>query len=275
MIKHALACAVGLMSQVALAADFSDTVLAYRYGEAFTEPARPDHISKHILTLGHLSGGSTGLHLVSLEGRYSDGKDPKKGSSDGATEYLVTYRWQLPAALVLDKPLAAGPVRDVALGVGLDWTTKNTLFAPQKRALMLGPVIKFSVPGYLDLGVLWYSERNHKGIPFTPHPNHRFDGTWLINVMWGIPFQVGRTPAVFQGLFNRLGDKGLDFNDRPSAGETLLRTNVLFDLGQALGYGKRRFMAGIGYEWWRNKYGTPAGVGTFTRTPTLNLETHF
>jgi hypothetical protein len=93
--------------------------------------------------------------------------------------------------------------------------------------------------------------------------------------MWGIPFQAGNTAATFQGLFNRLGDKGLDFNNLPTAGETLLRTSVMFDIGQTMGLGKRRFLVGVGYEWWQNKYGTPPSVGSFTRTPTLNMELHF
>lgn len=259
----------------ALAADFSDTSLAYRYGTGFTEPARPQEITKNIPTLAHLNSGPTGIHFLSLEGRYSDSHDPAKNSSDGATEYLLNYRWQLPSARVFGQPLAFGPVRDLGLLAGFDLTTKNTLFAPRKRAWMAGPVIKFDVPGFLDLGLLYYKERNHKGIPRTPQPDTEFDGTWMINVMWGIPFQLASVPLVFQGLFNRIGEKGLDFNYQPTTGETLLRTALMVDVGQSFGLPKNGLMAGVGYEWWKNKYGTPAGIGTHTRTPTFNLEMHF
>lgn len=264
----------GLSSSV-LATDFSDTTLAYRYGDGFTEPAKAHDIAKNILTLTHLDNGRTGIHFLSLEGRYSDHYDPAKNSSDGAVEYLFNYRYQLPAGRILDKPLAFGPVRDVALMAGIDLTTKDTLFAPRKRAWMFGPMLKFDVPGFLDIGLLYYKERNHKGIPFTPRPDTEFDGTWMLNAMWGIPFQLGATSAVFQGLFNRLGEKGKDFNYQPTAGETLLRTSVMFDVGQPFDQAKKIFMAGIGYEWWENKYGTPPGIGTHTKTPTLNFEAHF
>lgn len=257
------------------AVDFSDTVLAYRYGERFTEPSRPHDISKDILTLTHVNSGWSGLHLLNLEGRYSDHNDPKKGSTDGATEYLLNYRYQLAAARVAEQPLTFGPVRDMALMAGIDLTTKNTLFAPRKKAWMLGPVLKFDVPGFLDLGLLYYKERNHKGIPGTPDPYHSFDGTWMLNAMWGIPFQLGSASAEFNGLFNFLGDKGRDFNDKPTAKETLLRTNLMLDVGQTLGLQKKVFMAGVGYEYWKNKYGTPPGTGTFTKTPTINVATHF
>lgn len=259
----------------ASAADFSDLALAYRYGSGFTEPNRPKEIVKHIPTLSYLNSNRTGIHFASLEGRFSDREDPAKNTTDGAAEYLFNYRWQLPAGRVLDRPLAFGPVRDLGVLAGIDLTHKNTLFAPRKRAWMLGPVVKLDVPGYLDIGLLYYKERNHKGIPGTPRPETEFDGTWLLNITWGIPFQAGPLPAVFQGLFNRLGDKGDDFNYRPTAGETLLRTAVLFDIGQGLGLGGKRLMAGLGYEWWKNKYGTPAGIGTHTRTPTLNVAMHF
>lgn len=264
-----------MWSPAVRAADFSDTALAFRYGSNFTEPARPQDIGKNILTLTHVDNGRTGLHVLSLEGRYSDRADPAKNSTGGATEYLFNYRYQLAAARVLDQPLAFGPVGDMALMAGIDLTTKDTLFAPRKRAWVLGPVLKFDVPGFLDLALLHYRERNHKGIPGTPHPDHSFEGTWMVNVMWGVPFRLGSTSAVFNGMFNRLGEKGKDFNDIPSVGETLLRINVMVDLGQTFGLGKKTLMAGVGYEWWKNKYGTPAGIGTHTRTPTLHVETHF
>jgi nucleoside-specific outer membrane channel protein Tsx len=260
---------------LAFAADFNDTALTYRVGDRFTEPNRPEPITKHIPTLSHLNSGRTGVHFLSLEGRFSSNEDPKKNSTAGASEYLLTYRWQLPAGRLLDRPLALGPVRDVGLLAGIDLTKKDTLFAPRKRAWMLGPVIQLDVPGRLDIGLLHYREHNHKGIPGTPHPDIEFDGTWLLNATWAIPFHAGPLPAVFQGLLNRLGEKGKDFNDRPTTGETLLRTAVMFDVGQSMSSSPKRFMAGIGYEWWKNKYGTPPGVGTHTKTPTLHLETHF
>ncbi|MGE5469389.1 MAG: nucleoside-binding protein [Bacteroidota bacterium] len=259
----------------AQSADFSDTVVAYRYGSQFTEPAIAHDIAKNILTVNHLASGWTGLHILSLEGRYSDHYDPAKNSSDGASEYLFNYRYQLAAGRLLDQPLAVGPVRDFALLAGIDLTTKDTLFAPRKRAWMFGPVVKFAVPGFLDIGLLYYKERNHKGIPLTPHPDTEFAGTWMLSATWGIPFEMASRGMIFQGLFNRIGEKGSDFNDRPTVGETLLRTSLMTDVGQTLGLAAPQLRVGVGYEWWKNKYGTPSGVGTHTRTPTLNLEAHF
>ena len=147
-------------------------------------------------------------------------------------------------------------------------------------AICSGLSAAVSAPGagaadFSDTMLAYYKERNHKGIPGTPHPDHAFDGTWMLNAIWGIPVQLGSMAATFNGLFNRLGDKGRDFNDKPTAKETLLRTNLMLDVGQALGLRKNVFMAGVGYEWWKNKYGTPLGIGTHTRTPTVHMATHF
>ena len=253
----------------------SESSLAYRYGSHFTEPARPDDITKNIITLNHLRNSDTGIHFLSLEGRFSDENDPAKNSTAGAREYLAFYRYQLPAGKVLDQPISLGPIRDLAFMVGADLTDKNTQFAPQKRALLAGPVIKFDVPGFLDVGLLSYQEQNHKGIPHTPHPNLTFDNTWMLSATWGIPVSSGKTPAVFQGLFNRLGAKGNDFNNHPTAAETLLRTSLMFDISQSVGLPRKKLFIGVGYEWWQNKYGNPTGMGTSTRTATFNCETFF
>lgn len=258
----------------AIAADFSQTLVDYRYGREFTEPAHPNDIGKHIFTLTHVRDGNYGKHLFALESRVSDHNDLAKDGS-GATEYLFTYRWQLTAARVTGTPIAFGPVRDLALVAGIDRTTKDTLFAPRKRAWLIGPTIKFDVPGFLDIGLLYYQENNHKGIPGTPHPDISFEGTWLLNANWRIPVSVGPANAIFQGMWLRVGEKGTDFNDVQTAGETLLRTNLLFDIGPAFSVGKGQLLAGVGYEWWKNKFGTPAGMGTHTRTPTVNLELAF
>lgn len=258
----------------AIAADFSQTLVDYRYGREFTEPAHPNDIAKHIFTLTHVRDGAYGKHLLALESRVSDRNDLARDGS-GAHEYLLTYRWQLTKAHATGTAAAFGPVRDLALVAGIDLTTKDTLFDPRKQAWLLGPAIKFDVPGFLDLALLYYREDNHKGIPGTPHPDISFDGTWLLNASWRIPLRLAATGAVFQGLWLRVGEKGTDFNDLPTAGETLLRSNLLFDVGPAFNVGKGQLLAGVGYEWWKNKFGTPAGIGTHTRTPTVNLELVF
>jgi hypothetical protein len=69
--------------------------------------------------------------------------------------------------------------------------------------------------------------------------------------------------------------RGVDYVGNPVAEETLMRTYLLADVGQAWGGSPGRVFAGLGYEFWRNKYGARGVPGTDTDAPTLHLEFHF
>ncbi|MDN0083125.1 hypothetical protein QU487_10220 [Crenobacter sp. SG2305] len=58
--------------------------------------------------------------------------------------------------------------------------------------------------------------------------------------------------------------------------ETLVHAGLLVDVGQ-LAFGKKEtFFAGVGYEYWRNKFGNSSAdtPGTKANTPFVNLELH-
>lgn len=270
-----LALLLAGLSAGAQAADWSDTFIGYRYGEKFHEPNNPKDVQKDVLQFTHSSGYKYGQNFLNVDILSSDGTDPANNSSKGAQEIYVTYRHQLIWGKVTGTPLAFGPVKDVALTLGLEANTKDTTFAPRKRVFELGPTIKFNVPGFWDVSLLYYKESNHKGIPNTPNPDVDFDPTYMLTTAWGIPFSVGPVPAKFQGFLNYTGTKGKDYNNKDTAGETLMRTSVMFDLGSQAGLAKGTFFAGVGYEYWKNKFGNQAGTGTKTNSPTLQLEWHF
>lgn len=271
----ALAALCLVSASAAQAADWSDTYVGYRYGTGFHEPNNPNSIKKNIVQFTHSSGYSLGSNFLNVDTFLSDNNDKANNSADGAHEIYITYRHQLSMGKAFSLPTKVGPLRDVALTAGFDLNSKNTTFAPNKRAWVLGPTFKFDVPGFLDVSLLYYSERNHKGIPGTPHPNLTFDGTYMLSTSWGIPFQLGSAPMKFQGFANYIGSKGLDYNDKPTANETLLRTSLMVDVGQMAAGRKNTIWAGIGYEYWRNKFGNQPGVGTKVNTPQLQLELHF
>ena len=176
-------------------------------------------------------------------------------------------------------PLAYGFIRDMALTAGFDLNTKNTTFAPRKQVIVVGPTVKFDVPGFLDVGAWYYRERNHCGIDPCLAPDARsqltFDSTYLLNATWGIPFHIGKVPLKFQGFVNYVGDKGKDYTHQDTAKETLLRTSLMADVGQVVAGVARSVYAGVGYEYWHNKYGSQPGVGTQVHAPQFQLEWHF
>ncbi|HRP95797.1 MAG TPA: hypothetical protein PL143_06055 [Rhodocyclaceae bacterium] len=261
------------------AATWSDTYVGYRYGTRFTEPANPNKIEKHVLQFTHASGYAFGQNFLNLDILQSDRKDPARGSDSGATEAYLTYRHQLHLGTIFDRTLAFGPVKEVALTAGFDLNTKNTAFAPRKRMIVVGPTLKFDVPGFLDLSLLYAREWNHCGLPACGLPGNRnsisFDPYLVVSAAWGIPFEAASLPLKFQGFVNYNTAKGRDYFNVKTKPETLMRTSLMLDLGQMAWGGKNTLWAGIGYEYWRNKFGNHGKPGVDTRAPTLQLEWHF
>jgi nucleoside-specific outer membrane channel protein Tsx len=278
-----------LTASAAQAATWSDTFIGYRYGTEFREPNNVSDVEKHVLQLTHGSGYSIGQNFVNLDVLQSDDKDPASGGDTGATEFYLTYRHQLHLGKAFDRSLAFGPVKEVAFTAGFDLNTKNTAFAPRKRLIVAGPTLKFDVPGFLDVSLLWGKEWNHCGLDprpgstFDPCPKSdiSFDPQWIVNVSWGIPFQAGPVPLKFQGFLNHIGEKGRDYAGVKTENETLMRASLLVDVGQMISGRKNTFLMGVGYELWRNKFGNHAFAngrtkpGIDTDTPTLQMEWHF
>ena len=277
--RLAFALIVG-WSVSAAADDLSDTFIGYRYGTRFREPHNPNDIAKNIVQFSHASTYRYGSNYLNIDYFKSDSKDPASDAdSGGAAELYLTYRHQLQYGKVTGKPAAFGVIRDVALTAGFDLNTKDTTLGPRKQVIVVGPTVKFDVPGFLDVGVWYYRERNHCGIPPCLEPGARsevtFDPTYLINATWGIPFEVGSVPLKFQGFVNFVGSKGKDYTNHDTAKETLLRTSLMVDAGQVVAGHKGTVFVGVGYEYWHNKYGNQPGVGTQVNAPQLQVEWHF
>ena len=283
----AVAIATAILPAAAHAATWSDTFVGYRYGTDFREPTNPEAVRKHVLQFTHASGYSVGQNFLNLDVLQSDNQDPAsphaRGTGTGATEFYLTYRHQLHLGKALDRSFAFGPVKEVALTAGFDLNTKNTAFAPRKRLLVVGPTLKFDVPGFLDLSLLLGKEWNHCGLGglACPKSDISFDPQWIVSAAWGIPFSAGAVPLKFQGFINVIGEKGEDYADVQTHTETLMRTSLMVDVGQMAWGKKNTLLMGVGYEYWRNKFGNHAygnGVvkpGIDARAPTFQMELHF
>lgn len=277
------ACLLAAVPASGQAATWSDTFVGYRYGTEFREPTNTRAVEKHVLQLTHASGYSVGQNFINVNMLQSDKADPASGSTNGATEFYLTYRHQVHLGKLLDKRLAFGPVKEVAITAGFDLNTKNTRFAPRKRLLVVGPTLKFDVPGFLDVSLLYGKEWNHCGLgaPACPRSDISFDPQWIISAAWGIPFSAGSVPLKFQGFINVNSDKGRDYAGVKTRTETLMRAALMVDVGQMAWGTKNTFLMGVGYEYWRNKFGNHAygnGVekpGIDTDAPTFQLEWHF
>ncbi|MFD2191975.1 hypothetical protein [Pistricoccus aurantiacus] len=275
------ALALTVAASAAQAMTWSDTAIGYRYGTQFAEPGNDKDIEKHVLSLTHASGYAYGQNFFNLDMLQSDSNDPANNSDDGALEAYLTFRTQLHYGKVFGNPLAFGPVKDMALTGGFDLNTKNTAFAPRKRLLLLGPTFKFDVPkGFVDLSLLYAKEWNHCGLDICAQPGFTddidFDPYYQINLVWGIPFALGDTSMKFQGFYSYNGEKGEDYFNDDTEQEQLMRTSVMLDVGKVVWQQENNLWAGVGYEYWRNKFGNPDEKdGVDTDALTFNLEWHF
>lgn len=266
----------------ALAADWSDTSLGYRYGTRFAEPFNDQDIRKHIFNLNHVSGYRYGTNFFNVDFLMSDSKDPGgNGNSAGAQEAYVVYRHTLETGKVLGKPLAVGPIKDVGLTAGFDWNTKNDAgYNSRKRMIVLGPTVMFKVPGFLNVSLLGLWESNAPYSTFTgvATPRYSYDFHPMLSAAFGIP--IAAVPGLsFEGYANWIAPKGRNEFGGGTATETNIDVQLMYDVSSVLGLGKNTFRVGVEYQYWRNKFGNdhkgPAGDGAFARTPMLRAEYHF
>ncbi|KQP48620.1 outer envelope protein [Pseudorhodoferax sp. Leaf274] len=258
-----LACA----ASGAQAADWSDTSMGVRWGTKFAEPYNTQDIEKTIVNFTHASGYKYGSNFLNVDFLMSDGKD------SNAQEIYVVYRHTLDLGKVTGKSFAFGPVKGLGLTAGFDVNTKNDPnYASKKRMVVAGPTFMVDVPaGFLNVGVyaLWESNK-----PVGVAERYSYDVHPMLNLAWGIP--VGNTGLSFEGFLNYIGDKGPNEFGGPTSPETNLDMTLFYDVSPHIGASKNSFRVGVGYQYWRNKFGNPHSVpGSLAKTPMVRADYHF
>jgi len=273
-----IAIAFSALAAGAHGADWSDTSLGWRYGTKFAEPYGATDIHKNILSLTHVSGYKYGTNFFNADMLMSDSRDPGAGTTAGAQEVYVVYRNTIDLGKVSGKDLKSGWMRGAGLTVGFDFNSKNDSYASKKRMLVVGPTLMLDVPGFVNMSVLVLEESNAPaGVSRYSYKTHG-----AFEVDWGIPFGAGGVPLSFGGYALYIASKGTNEFGGPTAAETHIDMALMADVGALAGGPKSTFKAGIGYEYWRNKFGNPttaagagAGPGATARTPMVRVEYHF
>ncbi|MFT3777366.1 MAG: outer envelope protein [Ottowia sp.] len=261
--------ALATLAPAAHALDWSDTSVGFRYGTRFAEPYIGDHIAKRAVNLTHANGYKWGSNFLNIDLMASDAKDSH------AKEAYVVYRHTLDFGKVTGHDLSFGPVRGVGLTAGLDWNTKNDPgYGSRQRRWLLGPTVMMDVPGFLNLSVLaaWDSNRPAAGSPC--NCRYKYDPQWVFNANWGLP--LGGTGLSFEGYVNYYSRKGVDEYGTTTVPQLDVDVALMYDVGAAMGWGKKSLRVGVGYQYWRNKFGQPSSVpGSLARTPMLKVDMHF
>jgi hypothetical protein len=274
--------AIAACGMAAKAADWSDTSIGYRTGSKFAEPFESNDIGKKIFNLTHVSGYKYGTNFFNVDFLMSDSKDPAgAGSSDGAQEAYVVYRHTLDLEKVSGKSFKFGPVRGVGMTAGFDWNAKTDAgYNSKKRMFVAGPTLMLDVPGFLNASLLelWESNAPYNTFSNVATPRYSYKPHPMLTLAWGIPVGMG-LPLSFEGFANYIASKGKNEFGGPTAPETDIDMEVMYDASPILGAGKNTFKLGLEYQYWRNKFGNdytgPAGNGAFAKTPMIRAEYHF
>lgn len=267
-LKAALLIATTVCAAGAQAADWSDTWVGVRYGNRFTEPANPNKIRKAIVNVAHLSGDRLGTNFFNIDILASDGKDPPAGGGGGAQEFYGFYQRSYSLSALTDNKSGYGFAKDVLLVGRVDLGSKNTAFAPRPRKLRLGATVALPVTGgFFNVGAQLLKEANHNGIV---GKNVDFKLAPVLAAGWSIPVTNG---VVIGGFADVIGPKGKDGFGRETKTEILVRTTAMFDIAGP----KSGIKAGIGLEYWKNKFGNNSAIvpGAKQTTGLLLTAYHF
>ena len=258
----------------------TDTV-SYWYGANYRTPFvlkpgtfQPAYIQRHSLEYKHVDTWALGYNLVDLMLAKSDMSEPASGGGDGATEAYVTIRSGFGLNNITGtNAFQFGPIRNVALEVGANLQTKNSVFAPSERTLYFGPNFELKMPkGYLKLGLHLRKEWVHEG---TLGKVANYDPNFNIEPSWLIPFSIGRAHLTNSGFADYNTPKGKDTFGTETSSEFLIRSAVSVDIGALMMKRAQLVELNGGLWYWHNEYGKPASQpGATQTTPIIGLTFH-
>lgn len=270
------------LTATAQAANWSDNSLSWRYGTKFAEPYEGNDITKNILNFTSVSGFKYGTNFVSIDGLFSNSKDPSSPwSNNGATEVYAVYRNTLDIGKIAGKDLGNSFIRGYGVTSGFDFNVKDDAgYNSRKRMLVLGPTVMFNIPhGFLNVSLLGLWESNAPCNEFTNTcvSRYRYKTHPMLSAAWSVPF--GSLPLAFEGFANFIAPKGKDEFGNQTKTEIDIDAQVMADVGKILGGPANTFKLGLEYQYWKNKFGNdangPAGSGAFAKTPMVRAEYHF
>ena len=269
-MTHAWRAAAASLALMALAPgearawgiDFQDTYLSIRYLPQDKQPGYGKNVNEVAGNISYANGWTYGSNFASIDFEdFSARGDPANsvtGHADSnSAEVYAVFRSVLSGNKVTGSNMFSfGPVRDVGLLIGFDFDTQNDQFASYKKLVTFGPQFSFNLPrGFLNV-TLGLSHEWDTNAYLSNGNGTNFDPAFTIETAWAFPFAVGPVPLNFTGFANLITPKGKgatgDFNHGT---EILLHPKLMVDVGELLGYVPKKVEAGVGYEYWHNKFG--------------------
>lgn len=275
--------AVAALSSSAHAFEWADDTISYWYGPYFripgaTSPEHPNgnNVGMNNIEFTHTDSFKYGTNFFQALLMMSNRQDPANSTGhqpQGAYEGWVVYRNDLSLNKITgSSAFSFGPIDDIGINAGFNWDTKNNYYAGGEFAFQIGPSFHIKVPvGYWQISVGAYKEFDNDGY-YGPTVFH---WTYTAASSWNIPFAVGRVPLSLQGFINIIGPKGDDYGT-PLHTEVLIHPKIMVDVGQ-LAFNKKNWIeAGLGWEYYYHKWGSPSRLGgAIESTPFVEATLHF
>jgi len=228
-----------LFTPLAFAGDliqWQDTSLTGLYGTGF----EVDPETQQTLTVEHASGWSFGDLFFFTDFTYFDGDRAGEGGAKGKASYYGEISPRLSAGKIFRKDLSVLFVKDWLVAgcyefgedaAGKDFGIQNYL---------IGAGIDLDIPGF-DFVQLNVYQRI---------PDHGDGKTIQLTPVWKLTLPVAGSAVIFDGFIDWV------VNSDGSYSENLhICPQLKFDVGVLIGMKERSLLAGVEYDYWKNKYG--------------------
>ncbi len=264
--------------------DYQDTYLSIRYLGQDKQPGYGKNVNEVAGNIAYANGWTYGSNFVSLDFEDFNHRGDPANSVTGAADsnsfelYAVFRTVASGNKITGSNMFSYGPIRDVGIQFGLDLDTQNDQFASYKKLITVGPQFSINVPrGFWNITVGLAHEWDTNAFLVNGNGTN-FDPTYFIETAWAFPFAAGPVPLNLTGFATLVGPKGGgatgDFYHRI---EIILHPKLMVDVGALIGYAPKKLEAGVGFEYWHNKFGNvPQYVpGTEQRAAFVEVGYHF
>lgn len=263
-----------LLSNYAYAQNWRDTWITVRSGTQFAEPFNNKSVGKNIVGFAHAESGKYGTLFFNLDFLQSDKNDPAAGDG-GAREAYLVFRNTFDFEKISGTPVSFTGVRGAGLTIGFDANTKNDVsYQSRKHMLVVGPTLMLDVSGWMNVDLLLLSESN---FPQGIAGRYTYKTHFALGAQWATPLgNAASFPLSFEGYGLLISQKSINEFGGSTAPETNIDMYLMADVAQLFRGNKKSARIGLGYQYWKNKFGTPASVpGSLANTWMLRADFHF
>jgi hypothetical protein len=262
-LAAALAMSCALAAPASAEIFYQDTYVSIRNLWQDKQPGYAGNVDEAALNVSYANGWTYGSNFVSLDIENFTHQDPAnavfgKATSDSLELYAL-FRTTLSGNKIFGgNSFSFGPIKDVGLEFGFDVDTQDDQFASYKRLIVFGPQFSIDVPkGFWTVSVHIAHEWNTNA--YLKNNSTNFEPTAEFETAWLFPFKLGPVPLKFTGYANLITPKGKGApDDVPHGLEILAHPKLMVDVGELLGGKPNTFDAGVGFEYWYNKFGNQA-----------------